>query len=82
MIKNDIRVIFRYMIGVCGSGHHIKKNAKKHPIKKVGIVQLLLYPTRPLRLVKVMNIFHPRMYSAQLPRLQIKAKPMRSEVMS
>lgn len=42
MIKNEISVIFLYIIGVWGSGHHIKKNAKKHPIKNVGIVQLLL----------------------------------------
>jgi hypothetical protein len=70
------------MMGVWGSGHHMRKKAKKHPIKKVGIVQLLLYPTRPLKLVKVMNIFHPRMCSAQLPRLQIKASPINNEVIS
>jgi len=82
MMKKDIRVIFLYIIGVCGSGHHIKKNAKKHPIKNVGIVQLLLYPTRPLKLVKVMNIFQPSICSAQLPRLQMNAKPMTKEVIS
>lgn len=58
-MKKDISIILRYIIGVWGSGHHIKKNAKKHPIRNVGIVQLLLYPTKPLKLVKIMNIFHP-----------------------
>lgn len=81
-MKNEIKVIFLYMIGVCGSGHHMRKKAKKQPMRKVGMVQLLLYPTSPLRLVKVINIFHPNMCSAQLPRLQIKARPMTSEVIS
>lgn len=81
-MKNEMSVIFLYMIGVCGSGHHIRKKAKKQPIRKVGIVQLLLYPTNPLRLVKVMNIFQPSICSAQLPRLQIKASPMTREVIS
>ena len=81
-MKNEISIILLYIIGFWGSGHHIKKKAKKHPIKNAGIEKLFANPTNPEKDVNVIIIFHPIIYYAQLPIDQMMTIPITKVVRS